>query len=293
MSDDRQPAASGPDVVITGIPRSGTSYFCTLFNTLRECVAINEPEDIFQHLGDAGPPWGLRAYYARMRADILAGRPVGNMMADGRFIEDTATGAREEWYVPQVSGPGFLFATKNTLAYLARLPQVAAALPEATCLACIRHPFDAVASWKSTFHNLTHAAVQSIRVGFVGDPLLTEPGRERVAEIAATEPVERRRALFWRHLALLLLEAGPRVAEIIRYESLVGDPEGVMRRVWAGTIPAAPAFEPLRPLEPSAVRHGRRGGLTAADVAAIREVCGEVAIRFGYDVADETKTGEG
>jgi hypothetical protein len=292
MTPEGNGLSSGPDVVITGIPRSGTSYFCTVFNALRDCVAINEPEEIFRHLGDVGPPWGLRNYYASMRAEILAGRPVVNMLADGRFIEDTATGAREQFHVHPVSGVGFLFATKNTLAYLARLPQVVAALPDATCLACIRHPFDTIASWKSTFHNLTHAAVQAIRVGFVGDPLLTEAGRARVAEIAATEPVERRRALLWRHLALLLLEAGPRVAEIIPYESLVSDPETVMRRLWADVIPTVPRFEPLRPLERSAVRHARRASLTVADVAAIREACGEVASRFGYDVAGDPLAGE-
>jgi hypothetical protein len=35
------------DIMITGFPRSGTSYFCSLLNKLPNFVALNEPEEHF------------------------------------------------------------------------------------------------------------------------------------------------------------------------------------------------------------------------------------------------------
>src|SRR5438105_11980742 len=141
----------GANLLVTGIPRSGTSYLCTLIHNVRDCVAINEPEEIFQSLGETGPPWGLATFHHRLRQDIAAGKPVENKLHEGRLIEDTAVVFKEELYVPPVSSAAFLLATKNTLAYLARLPYLRLAMPDAAIVACVRHPFDTIASWKGTF----------------------------------------------------------------------------------------------------------------------------------------------
>jgi hypothetical protein len=274
----------GADVVITGLPRSGTSYFCAALHNVRDCVAINEPEEIFAHLSDTGPPWGMPRYYAELRSDIMAGRPIVNKIRDGRFIEDTAEGIHEERYVPAVSGPGFLLATKNTLAYLARLPLLEQSMPGVTCVACIRNPVDTVASWKGTFDHLSAATARNFRAGFVGDQLLSAVARDRLAEIDAAPRIERRRALLWRHLALLIEEAGVFVKAVIRYERVVTDPERTLRGLLA-SIPAAPPLVPVQPFAPSEVRTRRVSSLTADDLAAIRDVCAEVAARFGYDLA--------
>lgn len=277
-------APQGADVVITGLPRSGTSYFCTALHNVRDCVAINEPEEIFAHLSDTAAPWGMPRYYAQLRGDIVAGRPIVNKMRDGRFIEDTAEGIHEERYVPTISGPAFLLATKNTLAYLARLPLLEQSMPGVTCVACIRNPVDTVASWKSTFDHLSAAAVRNFRAGCVGDERLSPAARDRVAEIDMELRLERRRALLWRHLALLVEEAGGFVRAVIRYEQLVTDPERTLRDLLA-SIPAAPSLVPVQPFVPSSVRTRRVSSLTADDLAAIREVCADVAARFGYDLA--------
>lgn len=274
----------GADVLITGLPRSGTSYCCTALHNVRECVAINEPEEIFAHLDDTSPPWGMQGFYARIRNDIREGRAITNKMRDGRLIEDTAAGIHEERYVPMVTGPAFLLATKNTLAYLARLTLLERSMPGATCIACIRHPVDTVASWKGTFDHLAAAAVRTFRVGFVGDGLLDPAARDRVAEIDAEPRAAWKRALLWRHLALLVEEAGSFVKAVIRYERLVTDPENALRDVFR-VIPAAPPLVPVRPFVPSAVRTRRTACLSADDRAAIREICGDVAGRFGYDTA--------
>lgn len=275
---------AGPDVLITGLPRSGTSYLCAAVHNVRECVAINEPEEIFAHLANSACPSGMSDYYRQLRSDIEAGRPIVNKMRDGRFIEDTAEGIHEERYVPSVSGPAFLLATKNTLAYLARLPLLERSMPAATCVACIRHPVDTVASWKGTFDHLSGAAVRNFRAGYVGDDQLSPAALDRVAEIDAEARIERRRALLWRHLALLVVEAGSFVRAVVSYERLVTEPEQTLRGVF-DRIPRSPPFVPVTPFVPSTVRMRRASALTVNDLAAIREVCVDVAARFGYDTS--------
>ncbi len=275
---------SGPDVLITGIPRSGTSFFCTLLHKLRDCVAINEPEEIFRYVNDTAAPWGMASYYARLRADISAGRPIENKIHEGKLIEDTAVVFNEELYTPKVSSAGFLLATKNTLAYIARLPMLARAMPEAAIVACVRHPFDAIASWKGTFNHLSGATVEQIRVGNVADSLMSPAAHARLEQVAASREPEPRRALFWRHLALLILEDRARVHSVLRYEDLVADPEQVLRTL-LGRLRRAPPFEPLEPIAPATARRHRSSAMTDRDYDAIHDLCADVAREFDYDLA--------
>lgn len=275
----------GANVVITGIPRSGTSYCCTLLHNLQNCVAINEPdEEIFPHLKQTFPPFGLAEYYANLRADILAGRPVVNKIHEGKLIEDTADINQDELYMPAVSTPNFLLATKNTLMYLARLPQIAHVMPEAGIVACVRNPFDTIASWKGSFGHLAGATVEKFRVGYLGDPGLCEDAQGRLTEIAGTASPELKRALLWRHLAELILESSSYL-HLVRYEDLVDDPEKQFRTLFK-YLAYAPEFRPLQPFKPSSVSRKRSANLTSDDIQAIRQTCSETAWVFGYDLSE-------
>lgn len=270
------------NVVITGIPRSGTSYCCTLLHNLENCVAINEPdEEIFSHLIQTSPPFGLAEYYANLRADILAGRPVVNKIHEGKLIEDTADINQDELYTPAVSTPNFLLATKNTLMYLARLPQIAHVMPEASIVACVRNPFDTIASWKGSFGHLAGAAVENFRVGYLGDHGLSEAAQDRLAEIAGTAEPELKRALLWRHLAELILE-NRSLLHVVRYEDIVADPERQLKILFRhfGDIFE---FQPIQPFKPSSISRKRSANLTPDDIQAIRRTCSETAAAFGYN----------
>ena len=137
------------------------------------------------------------------------------------MIEDTADINKDELYTPAVSSPNFLLATKNTLMYLARLPQIAHVMSGAVIVACVRNPFDTIASWKGIGH-LAGATVEKFRVGYLGDPGLCEAAQSRFTGIAGTASPELKRALLWRHFAELILESR-RYLHIVRYEDLVAD----------------------------------------------------------------------
>lgn len=270
-----------PEVLITGIPRSGTSYLCRLLHSLQDCVVINEPVPVHAPLIKDYYPWDVAIYYRNMRRDILEGLPIENKVQAGQVIEDTRIIDQRSHYHPQVTCPDFLLATKNTLAYLARIPHLRRVMPTALQVACVRHPLDTVASWKSSFPHLQRAQVQQFPVGHPTDPLLSRWQQQRLAEIETNTCEAVKRALLWRYLAeyVLMNESG---MLLIRYEDLVTEPAQLLKRILA-KLPHAPAYCPLLPILPSTVRQ-QRMVLNIEDYQAVTDICGESALALGYDL---------
>lgn len=269
---------SSPEMIITGIPRSGTSYLCRLLHTIPDCVVINEPTQIFTPLTQELWPWSIATFYQELRRDILDGQPVENKIDNGQLIEDTAITDKRTLYQPQVSRTDFLLGTKNTLAYLARIPQLQQVLPQVPMVACVRHPLDTIASWKTSFPHLQHAAVTEFPIGHVNDPLLLPWQRQRLADIAATTDMAWRRALLWRYLAEIILTHAHQLI-IIRYEELVTQPAQLLKKLFRQLPPASCLSLP--PITPSTVRH-QREILDEEDRQAIADICNPGAIELGY-----------
>jgi hypothetical protein len=268
------------EAIITGIPRSGTSYLCRLLNNLSDCVVINEPAPIFPPLTNDLIPWQIATFYQDLRRDILDGQPVENKVQNGQVIEDTAVIDVRVPYQPAVSRPDFLLCTKNTLTYMARLPQLKQVLPDAPIIACVRHPIDTIASWKTSFPHLKQAAVTEFPVGHVNDPFLAQWQRLRLAEIAATPNEPLKRALLWRYLADILLMNAHQLI-LVHYEILVTQPVSVLKSILQ-QIPNAPPLYKTHKITASMVRQ-KREVLDEADLQAIGDICGESAVALGYD----------
>ncbi len=268
-----------PDLVITGIPRSGTSYLCKLIHGVEDCVVINEPGGIFGPLAQQPVPWGVSLLYRDLRREIRDGRAIANKLHHGEFIEDTAQFDTVEQYHPRVSRPDFLLGTKNTLAYLARLSRIRLAMPNARIVACVRHPLDTIASWKTTFQHLANADLESQVIGHSGDPFLTGHQRDRLREIAAAATLAQKRALAWRYLAEILLDHRAAI-ELIRYEDMVAEPATVLGRIFDST---SGMFTPRIPASVAASSPRRkREALDPEDYDAIKGICGVVAAELGY-----------
>jgi len=269
------------DAIITGLPRSGTSYLCRLLHTIQDCVAINEPTEIYSPLMEDLYPWRIPVFYQELRKAILDGQPIENKLHNGQVVEDTAILDVRTSYHPQVSRPDFLLATKNTLAYLARLPHLRRVLPQAPIIACVRHPLDTIASWKTSFPHLRHAQVNDFPVGHVNDPWLATWQRQRLAEVAETSRASIKRALLWRYLAECLLMNAHQIIWL-RYEQLVTQPVTVLKSLLA-QIPHAPTFHPTEKIIASTIRQ-KREVLDAEDFQAIRDICGQTAVELGYEM---------
>lgn len=266
------------DALITGIPRSGTSHLCRLLHTLPDCIAINEPPQIFHPLMSELYPWKIPIFYQEIRRDILEGRAIENKVHEGQLIEDTSIIDVRNPYHPQVSRPDFLLVTKNTLAYLARLSQLKRVLPHAPIIACIRHPLDTIASWKTSFPHLKHAQVNDFPVGHVNDPILSSWQRQRLKEIATTPNEAVKRALLWRYLVEVMSFHS---LILVRYEQLVTQPSLVLKHV-LHHIPDAPCR--IGNITASTIRH-KREVLDHEDIQAIYDICSQSAAELGYDMA--------
>lgn len=222
-----------PEGIITGIPRSGTSYLCHLIDLLPGHVVINEPAEIFAPLNRPAPGLGVACYYRDLRRRILDGEPVENKTDAGRIIEDTAKMDVRTAAPISVQEDDFTLWTKNTLAYLNRLPQLLEAMPDATFVACVRHPVDTIESWARTFPHLRDADVEKFPVGSPADPLLSPTQRGKLSAVADCTDLPRRRAMLWNYLATLILKHRDRLV-IVRLEDLADNPDAKVHELSTG-----------------------------------------------------------
>jgi hypothetical protein len=269
--------ARPPTLLITGIPRSGTSYLCSLLDRFANVAAVNEPRGVLKPLASQRIPWDVARLHRELRRRIADGLPIENKVRDGVLVEDTrGEGAnRPSEHVAQVSGPDFVLATKNTLAYLARIEGLRRALPDARIIACVRDPLATIASWKTSFPHLRDADVAGIPVGNLHDPHLPAWRRDELQLIAATLAPAQRRAMWWRFLAELLLDQRDRV-QLVRYAELVSRPDAVIGAILEGIDAGAPST----PLAPSSER-GRFAALDDEDIQAVDAICSVAAAELG------------
>jgi hypothetical protein len=266
-----------PELIVTGISRSGTSYLCSLLHRFDNCVAINEPREIISVLGAEEVPWGVPAFYRKLRSDILAGRPIENKLRRGEVEEDTARHRRRRKYRPNVGADDFLLAVKNTREFLFRLEAAGRVMPTARVVVCVRNPIDTIASWKASFRHLREADVAP----FLGHPKrmwLAEEQQVALQRIAATGDLPERRALWWRFQAERVLEHRDRLV-LVEYDELVAEPLATLRRILVGYRPGG-----LRtPIAPSVAR-SKRELLDDEDRRAIRTICSQAAAELHLSV---------
>jgi hypothetical protein len=265
---------TGLDLIITGIPRSGTSFLCNLLHGYDNCVVLNEPPEIVPALSGNIPPWPLAALYRNRRRDVVLGRPIRNKLRNGKVIEDTSVDNEHSLYTPRVRGGDFVLGTKATIPFLSRLGVLRQVMPQARVVACVRNPYDTIASWKTSFPHLRDGDVSGRPIGNPADPWLSGIQRAELERIAGITDLPIRRAMWWRYLAELILEWEDRLV-LVRYEELVAEPGKVVERIVHGGNPGVRT----EPIEEQLAR-SKRDGLDEADVRAIRAICSDAAGRL-------------
>ncbi|MBL39620.1 MAG: hypothetical protein CMP07_14565 [Xanthomonadales bacterium] len=274
---------AGSNFIITGIPRSGTSLLSSCIDGMGDTIVINEPAEIFGALEHPGG-FGLAAYHQQLRGRILSGQAVPNKVdAAGRLVEDTlVSDARSELRYRRES-EDFPLGTKNTLAYTARLEQIAETMPSSPILFCIRNPISTIASWTRSFEHLRTAVTGKARIGTSNDPYLAGLERQQLERIEAEDDVEIRRALWWNFLAGRALKNINRIT-VVRYEDFAADPAACLRSVGTSLGASKKAIDRqvarMKPL--TAVDRAQE--LSDFQLESIRGICATTAARFGYDV---------
>lgn len=268
-----------PDAFLTGIPRSGTSFLCNAFHKLNDCVAINEPREIFLHLAQERTAWGLATYHLDLRRDILEGKAIENKVDGNEVVTDTKVIDSRQFYRPMVSHERFVLMTKNTLAYLARIEKIHSVMPHATLFACIRHPVDTVMSWEGSFPHLANVTLAEWPIGGLCDDGLTGWRRGTLQKIERQEHPLVKRALLWNYLARLIIDSS-HLLNIIRYENLVSDPMSTvaaMHELITGRQPSGYSNEIKR-----SVPRVYANAIAAEQRDIVSRVCCQTAWELGY-----------
>ena len=181
------------NIVLTGLPRSGTTLACRLLNTLPDTVALHEPiaPGKFADMEDdqAGLE-GLERFFRRMRRmirkeKVALSKNVGGNIPDNAYEQArSAVGPRShtggkgtqkgKTLVDKDPGAGFLLVVKHPALFSGLLPVLVERFP---CYAIVRNPLAVLASWNSVDHN--------VREGHSRGAELYDSGLRR--ELASTE----------------------------------------------------------------------------------------------------------
>lgn len=145
-------------ILLTGLPRSGTTLCCHLLNQAANTVALFEPMDVFSlPTGDAGGAVAAVAdFAAAARAGLLAHGRAATFHADGQVPDNPAgetVDAQRTWRVKHGEvafgkplDSHFTLAVKHNAAFTALLPVLSSLAP---CYGVVRNPLAVLASWNS------------------------------------------------------------------------------------------------------------------------------------------------
>ncbi len=213
-----------PDVILTGLPRSGSTLTCHLLNRCADTVALHEPipmADLAREFSGGALVAEVARFYDDTRRSLLATRRAVSKLVGGKVPDNTFGEARgghenlrrslathgEVSFEGKELAPDFLLAIKHNAGFAAML---AGLIGRFACFGIVRHPLAVLASWNSV-----NLAVQQGHVP-VGEQI--DPGLRSALELIG-DRTERQLYIvewFFERFGRLL----PR-ASILRYEDVV------------------------------------------------------------------------
>lgn len=149
---------TGRELVLTGVPRSGTTLCCQLLGRAANTVALFEPMKVHELSLDRGAAIAqVRDFFAESREEILrSGRArsqqIGGKVPDNPIAASYAGSHRArlaelgEISVDKPLREDFTLVVKHNAAFTALLPDIADAFD---CHALVRNPLSVLASWNS------------------------------------------------------------------------------------------------------------------------------------------------
>jgi len=207
------------NIILTGIPRAGTTLAASIIDAEKDSVCLNEPEWQHPHPElDAGDfAQAIMEDFGDVRQKLLAKVPVPDRRAkDGSATTNYYGSGTENNFVeyPLVReglSEHFTLAIKHNGPYLAVLPQLVA-LEEFEIRAIIRHPLPVLRSWRRLSLPISRGEM----------PNATAYWREmRELTVAKIDLLEKQARMF--ELMFLRIMEQKDAIEIIRYETLAGE----------------------------------------------------------------------
>ncbi len=216
------------DVIITGLPRSGTTLATTLAHNPPHSIALHELVNKDRHSDDVRDvAVRIGAEYDEIRAKLLAGEAIAfRESLDGapltNYVTKEAGHRKKNYKCTQRTfrdlSPKFALSMKNPALYTAILGEIIA-LNRFTIIALVRNPIDLILSWRTVPFPIAEGRL---------------PGGERywpaLAKVGLSErPVLEKQVLIWELFAHRFVAAGNALS-ILKYEDLCENP-GLMAKL--------------------------------------------------------------
>lgn len=149
------------DIILTGLPRSGTTLTVKLLNQVQNVVGLHEPMSFTDVAGPENKSAGLdyvTGFFERERREILASgtactHHINGMVPDNHMSKQyggnglrQANISRERIKIDKKLTDDFYLVIKHPAAFTALLEVL---LPYYSCYAIIRNPLAVLASWNS------------------------------------------------------------------------------------------------------------------------------------------------
>jgi len=180
-------------VILTGIPRSGTTLATSLLDRVPGVVALSEPIDpvSLRGMGREAIAAAIVRWIGEERASILATGRARTKLRDGVVPEDMVAGAPgadglrtvrvdDGWVDVRERGlrPDFRLIVKHPGLFAVVLPELAARLP---CVAVVRNPLATLLSWQTMGMPLRDGHSVNVEAvdGDLSRRLAAEPDRHR------------------------------------------------------------------------------------------------------------------
>ncbi len=180
------------NLIITGIPRSGSTLACSLLNRLPDVVALNETMNVGELLALPDAESRVRAiadYFAETRRTIDRTGKVPQLRVAGSegnmFLPEASTGRKSAKRgsamvdVGKVLPAGYWLALKHLNAFAALLPELQQRFD---CLALVRNPLATLASWHTLAHPMERGhmpVAEALDEGLAQRLAGIDEGRER------------------------------------------------------------------------------------------------------------------
>ena len=153
---------SANNIILTGLPRSGTTLTCHLLNKLPDVVALHEPMDVFNFVNKEKRDLihkDIELFYKATRRSIEKHKIAISKQVDGEVPDNPITDqhstagyrrkqivSRGEIKIKKKLGKNYLLVIKHPSAFTALLNDLTIYFP---CYAVIRNPLAVLASWNS------------------------------------------------------------------------------------------------------------------------------------------------
>lgn len=209
---------SGRNLVLTGIPRAGTTLACQLLGSCADTVALAEPMPVADlPTGDpAAAVAAIDRFFAACRESALSrgrapSRQRGGRVPDNFFVDTPQSrywdAAVAEIAVPQPLSTGFTLAIKHNATFLALLPELARSH---AVIGIVRNPLALLAAWQTV----------DLPVGAGRLPMAERLDRALAAQLGSESNTQMRQSIVLDWCFRRLRDHLPR-ERILRYEDII------------------------------------------------------------------------